>query len=318
MALKISTDEGKKIYITGATGWLGRTFLHELQSVIEPKHFNKRVIAFGSKKSAIKSTNYCKSKEITIPINQLSDLEKHAGTEKKLLIHCAFLTKDRMKEYGTKRFTAINQTITETVAVFLKSSRNTKAVVMSSGAASIEENKEKEETISEREDAYGYLKLKEERIITGLTDTQILRIYALTGQFIRTPETFAIGDLLIKAINGERLVINSTYPIVRSYCNASDIAKCATRWLLGEEKSKGIVHATSNTVSLTSLANLITNIYCLPPPIVKLNCGQANSYCHSPIGFDRMLREHGLTAKPLEKQIEETAEGIARHVLKRL
>ena len=47
-----------KFYVTGATGWVGRTFLHELQSIIPPQEFNKKVFAFGSKLTTIKSTNY--------------------------------------------------------------------------------------------------------------------------------------------------------------------------------------------------------------------------------------------------------------------
>ena len=51
---------GYKIYVTGATGWIGRTFLHELQAIIPATSFNNTVVALGSKETFLKSTNYQK------------------------------------------------------------------------------------------------------------------------------------------------------------------------------------------------------------------------------------------------------------------
>ena len=42
-----------KIYVTGATGWVGKTFMHELQSIIPAGEFNQKVIAFGSKENKV-------------------------------------------------------------------------------------------------------------------------------------------------------------------------------------------------------------------------------------------------------------------------
>ena len=79
--------------------------------------------------------------------------------------------------------------------------------------------------------------------------------YALSGQFIRTPELFAIGDLLMKAIKGEQLIINSDRPVIRSYVNASDVAKCSIRWLMSnDEATSSPIGASTHITTIVDLA----------------------------------------------------------------
>lgn len=59
--------------VTGATGWMGRSVLHELQKLIPPNCFNDRVFAFGSKSGTVYSTAYENNSKISIPIYSLSD-----------------------------------------------------------------------------------------------------------------------------------------------------------------------------------------------------------------------------------------------------
>ena len=100
-----------KIYVTGATGWIGRTFLHELQACIPSKDFNVRVKAFGSKSNEIVSTNYAEKDKTIIPVYPLKDLEKEQYGENILLFHSAFLTNDKIKKFGVNRFIKTNQEI---------------------------------------------------------------------------------------------------------------------------------------------------------------------------------------------------------------
>ena len=151
-----------KIYVTGATGWIGKTFLHELQSIIPAKDFNEKVVAFGYKAKLLNSTNYPKHKRIIIPVHPLSELKDHLVTGKILLFHSAFLTKDRIPSYGINAFIETNRQITDTVLKFLRRCEYSREVNMSSGAASIAEKKG-DLTLTEKSDPYGFLKLSEEK-----------------------------------------------------------------------------------------------------------------------------------------------------------
>ena len=98
-----------------------------------------------------------------------------------------------------RRFIETNKQITSAVSEFLKKSKNSRVVNISSGAATAIEEK-KRSAFRNESDSYGVLKLDEEYTLTALSTTQVFRIYALTGRFIRDPQIFAIGDLLLKAI----------------------------------------------------------------------------------------------------------------------
>jgi len=298
-----------KIFVTGATGWIGRTFLHELQSIIGPDEFSRTVYAFASRSNILQSTNYPLNEKINVPVQALSKLNDYSGGQNILLFHSAFLTKDRIQYYGTNRFIELNQYITNTVSTFLESCKESRLISISSGAAANSERKEEKSAIT-ASDPYGYLKLKEERQLSQITDTQVLRIYALTGRYIRDPKTFAIGDLLIKALKKERLTINSEYPVVRSYVSATDVAKWSLRWLLSNDRPNIPIGATSHITTLSALADMIAKLYCLPPPIIKPFIRAPDSYCCSPIIFEKMLRKYGIKPLSLIDQILDTAEGL--------
>ena len=298
-----------KIYVTGATGWVGKTFMHELQSIIPAGEFNQKVIAFGSKENKVTSTNYPPGKDIIIPIKPLSELINYTSSENILLFHSAFLTKDRITSYGARRFIDTNKRITSTVSEFLKKSKNSRVVNISSGAATAIEEK-KRSAFTNESDSYGVLKLDEEYTLTALSTTQVFRIYALTGRFIRDPQIFAIGDLLLKAIKKKPLVITSTCPVIRSYASASDIAKCAIHWLLSGDKEQDVIKASSHVVTLAALAELIAKIYNLPPPIVKQSGNPPNSYSCSPIEFHNILVRYGIRPLTLAEQIVDTAKNL--------
>ena len=300
---------GYKIYVTGATGWIGRTFLHELQAMIPATSFNNTVVAFGSKETYLKSTNYQKDGEITIPIKPLSKLRKMPDRQNILLFHAAFLTRDRISKHGVERFIEINQEITSTVLEFLTRCGKTRVAHMSSGAAFLSESRNSSNS-EYSGDAYGHLKLNEEKKIAGVTTCQSFRVYALTGRFIRDPEKFAIGDFLLKAVHKKSIVINSACPVIRSYVSASDLTRCAIRWLVSFEKANRPVPSTSHTITLESLANLITKRYRLPKPVTKKLIYPANTYSCSPIYFDSMLRRYGIKPLTLAEQIEDTAKGL--------
>lgn len=299
----------RKILVTGATGWVGRSFLHELQSIIPSDKFNSTVFGFASRATSLTSTNYAQGQEVNIPIYPLSSILDHAYKQHILLFHSAFLTKDRISRYGIDTFIETNQRITEMVSCCVQASASSRVACISSGAASKAE-KEQRSKIAMAGDPYGYLKYSEETRLSGIADTQVFRIYALTGRFIRDPNAFAIGDFLLKALNNEPIQINSSFPVVRSYVSAADVAKCALSWLKSADKPQNPVGASSHVSSLTSLATLVSRMYRLPPPLASHLTGAPNSYCCSPIPFHRLLSRYGIKPVSLVEQVLDTARGI--------
>ena len=250
--------------ITGGSGWVGKNFLLELSKFLSYEEFKKNLFVFGSKDRIIKLRDNKNEKIITIPVKKLSLINEVLKKRDKVnLIHTAFLTKEKVNKLGIKKYIKTNTDITNHVVNFLKIKKGSKAVITSSGAATIFEQKNISKRIIEK-DPYGFLKLEEEKKISEIVPSLTLRIYGLTGKFIRDPNLFALGNFLINAKNKNHLKIISKCHVIRSYGCASDIAKLGIKWLSREAKNE-LIYAATDTISIYELARKITNLYNLNP-----------------------------------------------------
>lgn len=297
------------VLVTGATGWVGRSVLHELQKLILPSNFNDLVYAFGSKSGSVNSTAYKLSARVSIPIYPLSEISNMARNRNILLFHTAFLTKDRLEAYGYSSFVEINRWITKTVCEAVSLASQSRVVGISSGAASLAEQRA-ESCLHDSLDPYGFLKLREEELLSEFSVTQILRVFALTGRFIRDPLSFAIGDFLMSAVKGSRISIRSKGPVIRGYVNASDLAQTALHWINSDESALPPLPAVTHTITLATLAKYITSIYQIPAFVSAQHLEPPNSYSASPGLFLDLMNRFSLSPMPMRDQILDTAFGL--------
>ncbi len=304
------------LVITGVTGWVGRTALYELQKLLSEKDFIDRVRPFASKKGliALKADTSPQAKPLLIKVQPLHQLEEFAQTNfVQAIFHAAFLTRDRLNEVGMDKYVTTNRWITSQVALALGHSPATRLVIISSGAASSFDGKDLDDE-QYQSDIYGFLKHEEEFILKDLANSLVLRIYALSGCFIRKPERFALGNFLLSALKKDSIVIQSKNPVLRSYGNASDISSFAWRWLLSSNLLLDVNApiATANLkVDLLTLAHKITELYNLPPikQSVDVNA-PPNSYVADSKSYLNALNKYGLTPKSLELQLLDTVQGL--------
>jgi len=304
-------SESALIVVTGATGWIGRSFLDSLQQIILPSQFNSRVLAFGSKPSTIQSSAYPEEQEIEIPVFPLDQLPSLVAGKPIFLVHSAFLIKHRLSAYGMRDFVRINESIINIVCEAISRASSARVVEISSGAA-LASLERREDSLESAKDAYGFLKLQEESLVSVLAETQVFRIYALSGRFIRNPKAFALGDFLLAALMGNVIKIHASSPVVRGYVNASDVAKCALCWLFSGDAAFPPCAAVNEIVSLYSLAGRISHMYNLPPAMIPNLDGVPSSYSHSPLGFIAMCLKYAFSPMPLHEQIFDTADGVKR------
>ncbi|KZR61044.1 NAD-dependent epimerase/dehydratase family protein [Prochlorococcus sp. MIT 1306] len=300
------------LVITGATGWVGRTAVEELQSLLTPENFLERVRLFASRSGSIVSTGYTDLPPFSIPVFPLKDLPDLAVSESlSAVLHTAFLTRDRVAQVGQDDYVATNRWITAQVASALTASPQARAVVISSGAAAVHDQ---ELGLDLASDPYGVLKWEEEQLLSNLVPgSLVLRLYALSGRFIREPVRFALGDFLLKALRKQPIRLDSPNPVLRSYANASDITTFVWRWLFNNnvDNSSNVLAATSCTTNLFDLASLITRIYDLPPvqstidPAAVPNCYIADSE-----SFLTAMNEQNLLPMTMEQQVIDTAKGL--------
>lgn len=289
--------------LTGGTGWVGRNFLSEIQRNYSPAEIQERVLIFGSKEGEIIINKYRSKEFVKIPVYPLSSLNNMLKKKPEIrLIHSAFLRKEKLNKLGIKRYIKENKEITNCVRDLLRSSSNSKSIVISSGAATLFEKDKK----SIEEDPYGFLKLNEENKLNEVSECMKLRIYGLTGQFITNPELFALGSFLISAKEKKPIEIKSKFQVIRSYGFASDISKFGLRWLNSNLVADSIFAATE-TLSIYELAQKITTLYNLQP--VKANIDydlQKDEYTCDTTKFKKYLNSFNIKPTNLAKQITET------------
>ena len=296
----------KIIVLTGASGWVGRNFLNELQKKITREEFNQKVIAFGSKKSEILSTYY--KSELKIPIFPLDSIEKIIKErENILLIHTAFITREKIDILGINSYINLNKNITKIVCDFLEKCFNPKALVISSGAATQLELKNISPEILLK-NPYAFLKLEEENKISQRCESFILRIYALTGKFIRDPNIFAFGNFILSALDNKPIEISAKNRVIRSYAYASDIANLGLSWLFSNRKiNDRLIYAASHTLSIHEMAFKISEIYNLGDVISSIdNNLESNSYICETTKFHNYLKFFKIEITNLNQQIKNT------------
>ncbi len=302
------------VVVTGATGWFGRTALHELQRLMSPETFSCRVRAFASRSHTMASTGFTDGIERTIPVVSLQDLPGIAAGEPiGALLHTAFLTREHVERVGVDTYINVNRGITDLVCRSLEASPSARAVVISSGAAAaLDAAPDLEEHL--HADPYGVLKWGEERRLGEIAKTLVLRAYALSGRFMRNPEQFALGDFLLRAMRGLPIEIRAPMPVVRGYGHAGDIVRFAFCWMWSESPPPPHpIAAVSHEVELLEMARLISRLYDLPPPSFDIDPGLSpQRYTADPAPFLNALHLFALVPGSLEEQIFDTALGLQR------
>ena len=295
------------VAITGATGWVGRTALQQLYRLFPATFVAEQVRLFASCAGSITFESF------SHPVYPLQALPELACSEPLAAVfHTAFLTRDRLDSVGLDRYVATNRWITTQVVQALVHAPRARAVVISSGAAAAVASSHLTDPDQLIRDPYGVLKREEETRICGCVSSLVLRIYALTGRFIREPNRFALGDFLLAALRRDPIRIQASMPVLRGYGHAGDIAALAWRWLAaGSPTPAEPVAAVSLTTDLLTLAERISTLYQLPPVQAAIDLHAApHRYLADPAPFLAALASHGVLPTGLDQQIRDTAAGL--------
>lgn len=291
--------------LTGASGWFGRTALWEYEQLHGPAALRRNVIACASTAKPIDiGSPYGPVK--AVGLEALDAIDQARG-----LIHLAFLTRDRLEEFGADRYIQQNRAITTRVADFVHRNGGIPILTTSSGAAAVFDNAAPDLTGN----PYAALKQEEEELWRNSGQDRlamVFRVYAAAGRFIKDPKLFALGDFLTRALAGERIEIRSERPVIRSYVHVGTLMRLF--WAMLEQPC-GLgfrqVDAAMQTFSLVELAEAISAVWRLPEPSYQIDPAlDADDYRADTRPFLQLLTQYEIERPELEQQLQETAQSM--------
>ena len=228
------------VILTGASGWFGKTFMYEYINIHGFERFLDEVTPFTSNGRDIHLLDY------VIPSKNFTDLVCY--TDADVLVHSAFITRDKITELGDRLYKSENTRITQTVCALIEKSQFKKIFVTSSGVAGLP----KEERVK---DLYADLKFQEECSIQNLQSKglHIYRIFGATGKFIPECEWSAISSFITQCKNQKKIIVKARGRVLRSYVSFHDLSKL----IMAQISDSGI----SEIASITDAASVNTDIH---------------------------------------------------------
>jgi len=202
------------VVITGPTGWIGSAFLALLAARLGPG-WQRRVTLFASS-----AREHIAPDGSTVSLRGLDTLCP-ADVEGAIVVHLAYLTKEKAELLGERRFTDTNLAIDDHLLAALAGATPKAVFVASSGAAALAER-------GVDRHPYGMCKLRQEdRFLTwgARAGVPVLagRIFNIAGPYINKVDSYAIGSFISQALTRGRIQIDAPLPVFRSFLHVHDL-----------------------------------------------------------------------------------------------
>ena len=205
-------SETLTVCITGATGWLGQSLLHADQNSLAQHHFD----AFGRSESEILTDS---GKSIQ---NRLFDLKKITSKEYDIFAPLAFATRDMALQMSDQDYIDLNKAIVFDAVNVIRAGNVGSVLNISSGVVI---QKSESQLLDSSYSIYADLKrFQEDLFSTACNSVGIpfinCRVFSLSGQDMKEPSKYAIGNLVRQAISTGSIQLTSKGLVVRRYMDS--------------------------------------------------------------------------------------------------
>lgn len=295
--------DGRRIVITGAGGWLGLATLDLLAGALGDD-FGKRVRAFGSTTRTLRLSDG--TPVLQRPLADMAWLPK----EPTLVLHTAFLTKDRAEAMDEAEYRAANDAIRRAVLDALGPIGAEAIFVASSGAAAKLDDPRPAMAL------YGALKREDEESFASWAERTghcavIARLYALAGPRINKPQNYAIASFLLDALAGRPIAVRAPKRVVRAYAAIREVMGLAFALML---EGKGVTRFDSGGTPL-ELEQVAGEVAALVQGAsverAAITDPASDIYHGDGAAYDALLRASGISPVPLRVALAETLDFLA-------
>jgi nucleoside-diphosphate-sugar epimerase len=292
-----------RIAITGASGWVGKATLELLYNTLGSDAFGRRVRAFGSSARMI---DFGEGR--AIQQYALVDFA-HLPNQPTLVLHLAFLTKDKVEGMDDEQYRRANRAVSQTVLEALDAIGTTAVFVASSGAAQFAADPAAPHAMR----LYGALKKADEDAFAAWAEAGerravVARIFALSGPHINKHDNYALACFLRDALAGRPIAIRADFAVYRSYVAIRELMSLVFALML--ESKPGVVRFATGgeRLEMQQIAQIVSEtvgpVAIDRPPVMA---GRSDEYVGSDVAYRQLLSNYGLEHLPFERQVVETA-----------
>lgn len=306
IATKLRQSE-YRLAVTGAGGWLGMATLDLVSSALG-EAFADRVCCFGS--GARTLTLLDGTQVDQRPLHDLGLLAPRPT----LVLHFAFLTKDRAEAMPEEQYRAANRAIGRTVLDSLDGIGAEAIFVASSGAAAFADDPNSSPAMR----LYGSLKKDDERMFAGWAESAgrraaIARIFNLSGPYMNKHASYALASFLLDALAARPVAVRAARPVIRSYVAIRELMSLVLALLLDENWSVVRFDTGGAPMEMQEIAEAVAAI-CGPVAVVRpaMIENRADEYVGDDPAYRRLLADYDIEPVAFGQQVIETASYFAR------
>jgi len=277
------------IAITGAAGWLGR----ELFSALQDAEPDSDLLLLGRKSEIISLGTP------SMTVHEW-DSEILPKSRPQTLVHLAYVTRERIHEFGVERYKEANFFLRMKVESAINEAGIQNLVVASSGAA-----------LKSSTDPYAEFKADDEAFYRDLAQRHginlvIARAWSLTGRYCTKPKEFLIYDVINQLLLGNTIIrLNSSADVWRKYVDAGEYLRCCLSAVMNGWS--GEINSAGDLVEASDLVMLAAEALNQPATAVRPNWdpyAAPSLYLSNDSTMDDWFEKLGQPRSPLPTQIE--------------
>jgi len=298
-------DINQKILLTGASGWIGKSFLEVYESTFGSEITQANICATSSNKKEIKleSGTIIKTLLLTDEINLN---RKYSG-----IVHLAALTRDKVKNYDNSDYIYKNMELLSFTLQALE--RGIDWLICVSSGAVFKSNKiEFENNLNSN--PYGFYKRLEEIIFLNLQTRHNFtficpRLWGGTGKDMKNHQNYAFGGFIKDAIEKNEISIKSGHRVYRKYIDTRELMNLCLKMV--QNKETKIFNSGGPLIEIGDLAKMIS-IELRGVKVVRNSVIEEKDDHYYPTDseIDELFHNYNLKYSSIEEQIKNTIRSL--------
>lgn len=301
-------DSDRRIVMTGAGGWLGLATLELLSDALGPD-LEDRVTCYGASRKTLTLLDGRHVEQY--PLGDIA----HLPPSPSIVLHLAFLTKDRAETMDEADYTRANRALTRQLLDMLDGIDARAVFVASSGAARFADDPARAPAMR----LYGALKRADEEALGDWAETRsrravIARLFNIAGPHINKVQSYALSALILDALAGGPVRVRAPHRVVRGYVAIRELMSLVFALLLDEGSAVVRFDTGGKAMELAEVAAVVAEEYGSTVDRPAPQIANEDIYLGNPQLYDRLLVEHGIEPVSFRDQVRETGDYLQQYI----